>query len=58
MDIRTFVVLAAGQEGFHPSKHRPLPGTQNVWEGVRNLWTSVIGHSAMREWMKDNETTD
>ena len=58
MDIRTFVVLAAGQAGFHPSKRQPLPGAQKVWEGVRILWTSVIGHSAMREWMKDNETTD
>ena len=30
MDIRTFVVLVAGQAGFHPSKLRPLPGTRKV----------------------------
>ena len=58
MDVRTFVALAAGQAGFHPSKRQPLPGTQKVWEGTNILWNAVIGHKAMSKWKKDREMTE
>ena len=55
MDIRTFVALAAGQAGFHPSKHRPLPGTQKLLEGLKILSNAAIGCKAVGEWKKPKE---
>ena len=47
MTIGEFAVLAAGQAGFHPSKRQPLPGTQNLWEGLKFLSNAKFGHFAI-----------
>ena len=55
MTIAGFVVLAGGLAGFHPSKRRPLPGTQKLWEGIRFLSNAVIGIQVMQEWERKTE---
>jgi len=52
MDIRTFVVLAAGLAGFHTSKRQPLPGTQKLWTGLKILRISVKVVQARRKWKR------
>ena len=52
MTIAGFVVPAGGLAGFHPSKRRPLPGTQKLREGMKFLSHAVIGIRAMQEWGK------
>ncbi|MCY4463277.1 MAG: hypothetical protein OXC26_23185 [Albidovulum sp.] len=52
MDIRTFVVLAAGLAGFHTSKRQPLPGTQKLWKGLKILWCSVNAVQAYKIWKR------
>ena len=49
MDIRTFVVLAAGLAGFHTSKRQPLPGTQKLWKGLKILWNGVNVAQVLRK---------
>ncbi len=50
MTMERYVVLTAGQAGFHPSKRQPLPGTQKLWEGLQILSAAVFGYQAMRVW--------
>ncbi len=54
MTIAGFVALTGGLAGFHPSKRRPLPGTQKFREGVKFLSTAVIGIRAMQERGRKN----
>ena len=54
MTIAGFVVLTGGLAGFHPSKCQPLPGTQELWEGVKILSLAVITVQAMQEWNRKN----
>ena len=32
-----FMVLTGGLSDVHPSKRQPLPGTENLWQGMRTL---------------------
>ena len=52
MDIRTFVVLAAGLAGFHASKRQPLPGTRKLWQGLKILRYGVNTVQAQRKWKR------
>ncbi len=52
MDIRTFVVLAAGLAEFHTSKRQPLPGTRKLWQGLKILWYGVNTLQAHRKWKR------
>ena len=47
--IASFVALAGGLAGFHPSKRQPLPGTRKLREGVRFPSNAVIAIRAMRD---------
>ncbi len=49
MTVARFVVLTAGLAGFHPSKRKPLPGTQKLREGIRVLSHAVIAMQAMTD---------
>ncbi|MCY4310382.1 MAG: hypothetical protein OXC54_03570 [Rhodospirillaceae bacterium] len=46
MTVARFVVLTAGLAGFHPSKRKPLPGTQKLREGIRVLCSAVTAIQA------------
>ncbi len=50
MTMERYVVLTAGQAGFHPLKRQPLPGTQQLWEGLQILSNAVFGYLTIREW--------
>lgn len=56
MTIADFAVLTGRLTGFHPSKRQPLPGTQNLWEGVRILTYTDTAIRAMENGDRTNQT--
>ncbi|MCY3983967.1 MAG: hypothetical protein OXE85_08635, partial [Roseovarius sp.] len=48
--IADFAALAGGLAGSHPSRRRPLPGTEKLWRGIVLPSNAVIGMRALNQW--------